>query len=65
MKTDELKMAKFLLKKLDRDYMSMFDENGELIHVWVGSDKPKIRPTQAKEEIKLIRRLLLEVANEL
>ncbi len=65
MKTDELKMAKFLLKKVDKEYPSMF-ENGELIRSYdVDSVLRETTPTRVKEEIRLIRRLLLEVSKEL
>lgn len=65
MKTDELKMAKFLLKKIDKEYPSLFRE-GKLISPY-GADSilRKTTPTRVKEEIRLIRRLLLEVSKEL
>ena len=65
MKTDELKMAKFLLDKLVKEYPSMF-KKGEIISVWT-TDRylRKTTPTQAKNDIKLIRRLLMEVSKEL
>ena len=65
MKTDELKMAKFLLKKVDKKYPSLF-RNGELIKRYdADSILRKTTPTRVKEEIRLIRRLLLEVSKEL
>ena len=65
MKTDELKMAKFLLDKLVKEYPSMFNK-GEIIHVWtMDSYLRKTTPTRAKDDIRLIRRLLLEVSKEL
>lgn len=65
MKTDELKMAKFLLKKVDKEYPSLF-RNGELIRSYsADSILRKTTPTRVKEEIRLIRRLLLEVSKEL
>jgi hypothetical protein len=65
MKYDELKMAKFLLDKLVKEYPSMFKQ-GELISVWTSdSHLRKTSPTRAKDDIRLIRRLLLEVSKEL
>ena len=65
MKTDELKMAKLLLKKVDKEYPSLF-RNGELIRPYnADSILRKTTPTRVKEEIRLIRRLLLEVSKEL
>lgn len=65
MKTDELKMAKFLLKKVDKGYPSLF-RNGELIRPYsLDSTLRETTPTRVKEEIRLIRRLLLEVSKEL
>lgn len=65
MKTDELKMAKLLLKKVDKEYPSLF-RNGKLISPY-GADSilRETTPTRVKEEIRLIRRLLLEVSKEL
>ena len=66
MKTDELKMAKFMLDKLVKEYPSIYDERG-LVRNWWGDDAAmrKTSPTRAKEDIRLIRRLLLEVSKEL
>lgn len=65
MKTDELKMAKFLLKRVDKVYPSLF-RNGELISSYdADSILRETTPTRMKEEIRLIRRLLLEVSKEL
>lgn len=67
MKTDELKTAKFLLDKLVREYPSIFREDGSVIgasYVTGGADR-KTTPTRVKNDIKLIRRLLLEVSKEL
>lgn len=65
MKTDELKMAKFLLKKVDKEYPSLF-RNGKLISLYdADSILRETTPTRVKEEIRLIRRLLLEVSKEL
>ncbi len=64
MKQNELKMAKMMLDKLAKEYPSMF-ENGELITIWGAYEKRKTTPTNVKEEIRLIRRLLLEVSKEL
>jgi len=65
MKIDELKMAKFLLKKVDKEYPSMF-RNGKLISPY-GADSVlrETTPTRVKDDIRLIRRLLLEVSKEL
>lgn len=67
MKTDELKMAKLLLNKLVREYPSIFREDGSVISTSyeAGGANRKITPTQAKNDIKLIRRLLMEVSKEL
>lgn len=66
MKINELKTAKFLLDKLVKEYPSMFDKDDGVIHIWDrNSDKLKTTPTNAKDDIKLIRRLLMEVAKEL
>jgi len=67
MKTDELKMAKFLLDKLVREYPSIFREDGSVIRASyvTGGANRKTTPTRAKNDIKLIRRLLLEVSKEL
>lgn len=66
MKIDELKTAKFLLDKLVKEYPSIYDERGLVRDSW-GDDAAmrKTSPTRVKEEIRLIRRLLLEVAKEL
>jgi thymidylate synthase ThyX len=64
MKTDELKMAKFLLDKLVREYPTMRNKDG-FIKSWGYDTSMKTCKTRAKDDIKLIRRLLLEVANEL
>lgn len=66
MKTDELKMAKFLLDKLVKEYPSIYDEKGR-VRDWWGTDAAmrKTSPTRAKDDIRLIRRLLLEVSKEL
>jgi hypothetical protein len=63
MKYDELKMAKFLLDKVTKDYPSMFDKDGD-IKIW-GYGYGKTCPTRVKSDIRLIRRLLLEVSKEL
>lgn len=66
MKLEELKMAKFLLDKLIKEYPSMFNEHGELIFSW--SRDAEVRatnPTRAKDDMRLIRRLLMEVSKEL
>lgn len=64
MKIDELKMAKFLLDKLVREYPTMCHKDG-FIKNWGYDTSMKTCKTRAKDDIKLIRRLLLEVANEL
>ena len=64
MKTDELKMAKLMLDKLVKEYPSMFNK-GKIIHVWTTDSHLRKTPTRAKDDIRLIRRLLLEVSKEL
>lgn len=65
MKIDELKLAKFLLKKIDKEYPSLFS-NGTLISSYsADSVLRETTPTRVKEEIRLIRRLLLEVSKDL
>lgn len=59
-KTEELNMAKSLLDRLAKDYDTIFDKDG-----YAGTigylDGMRTCPTRAKEELRLIRRLLLEV----
>jgi hypothetical protein len=64
MKTDELKMAKFLLDKLIKEYPTMFHKDG-FIKSWGYDTSMKTCPTRAKDDIKLIRRLLMDVAKGL
>ena len=64
MKTDELKMAKFLLDRLVNNYPTMFHKDG-FIKSWGYDTSMKTCPTRAKDDIRLIRRLLLEVSKEL
>ena len=65
MKTADLKTAKFLLKKVDEKYPSLF-RNGQLISQYsADSVLRETVPTRVKEEIRMIRRLLLEVSKEL
>jgi hypothetical protein len=63
MKQDELKTAKFLLDRLVNDYPTMFHKDG-FIKSW-GYGAMNTCPTRAKDDIRLIRRLLLEVSKEL
>jgi len=67
MKYEELRTAKFVLDSLFEKYPTMFDESGKKKSVYSYDEMRtmEIRPTQAKADIKLIRRLLLEVAKEL
>mgnify|MGYP003302220841 CR=1 FL=1 len=64
MKTDELKTAKFLLDRLVNDYQTMFHKDG-FIKSWGYDASMKTCQTRAKDDIRLIRRLLLEVSKEL
>lgn len=63
MKKDELLLAKGLLGRIAEDYPTMFHEDG-FIKTW-GYGAMKTCPTRVKEELRLIRRLLLEVENDL
>ena len=67
MKHEELRTAKFVLDSLFEKYPTMFDELGKKKSVYSYDELKtmQIRPTQAKADIKYIRRLLLEVAKEL
>lgn len=67
MKQNELKIAKFMLDKLTKEYPSMFRKDGSVISTSYEADATnrKTTPTRAKNDIKLIRRLLMEVAKEL
>jgi hypothetical protein len=67
MKHEELRAAKFVLDRLWAKYPTMFDKLGKRKSVYSYDEMRtmEIRPTQAKADIKLIRRLLLEVAKEL
>jgi len=57
---DELVMAKGLLDRIVADYDTMFKEAGSI--GWWGHDMGmRTCPTRVKEELRLIRRLLLEV----
>lgn len=58
-KTEELHMAKSLLDRLAKDYDTIFDEDGNAYTF--GYNSMRTCSTRAKEEIRLIRRLLLEV----
>ncbi len=64
MKTDELKTAKFLLDKLVKEYPTMFHKDG-FIKSWGYDTSMKTCQTRAKDDIRLIRRLLLEVSKDL
>ena len=55
---DELVMAKGLLDRIVADYDTMFREDGFVVAYRRGM---KTCPTRVKEELRLIRRLLLEV----
>ena len=56
---DELVMAKGLLDRIVADYDTMFREDG-YVETW-GYGGAKTCPTRVKEELRLVRRLLLEV----
>lgn len=62
MKDKELEMAIDILQRVKRNYDSLFDESGDLR---MFSLKRNNTRTQAAEEIRYARRLLLEVAKEL
>lgn len=64
MKLEELKTAKFLLDRLCRDYPTMFDEDGHRKYFYSGREADT-SPTIVKDDIRLIRRLLMEVSKEL
>ena len=62
-KMAELSLARGILDRLIKDYPSMFDKDGELYTPgWAWA---KTRPTRVKEELRLVRRLLLEVEKAL
>ena len=68
MKREELRTAKFVLDSLFGKYPTMFDDYGEKKNIYSSYDELRameILPTQAKADIKYIRRLLMEVAREL
>ena len=56
-----------MLDKLIKEYPSMFRKDGSVISTSyvAGATDRKTTPTRAKNDIKLIRRLLMEVAKEL
>ena len=57
---DELVMAKGLLDRIVADYDTMFREDGFVVAYGYRRGM-KTCPTRVKEELRLIRRLLLEV----
>jgi hypothetical protein len=67
-KKDELGMAKGLLDRIVADYDTMFREDGSVGTMGyraMGCEAMRTCPTRVKEELRLVRRLLLEVANAL
>lgn len=62
MKKQELEMAISILQRVRSRYDSLFNADGTA-KMW--SDDRSNTPTQAAEEIRYARRLLLEVAKEL
>lgn len=62
-KKAELDLAKGVLDRVAEDYPTMFNEDG-FIKSW-GYGAMKTCPTRVKEELRLIRRLLLEVEKAL
>ena len=62
-KKDKLVMAKSLLDRIVADYDTMFMEEG-FLGTW-GYGGMKTCPTRVKEELRLVRRLLLEVEKAL
>ena len=63
-KKDELVMAKGLLDRIVADYDTMFREDG-LVGTMGYHRGMKTCPTRVKEELRLVRRLLLEVGKAL
>jgi len=57
---DELVMAKGLLDRIVADYDTMFREDGHVGRLGY-HEGMRTCPTRVKEELRLIRRLLLEV----
>ncbi len=64
MKTSELVLAKGLLNRIAADYPTMFHKDG-FIKSWGYDMGMRTCPTRVKEELRLIRRLLLEVEQDL
>lgn len=62
-KKDELVMAKGLLDRIVADYDTMFREDGLVGTMGYGG--MRTCPTRVKEELRLVRRLLLEVEKSL
>lgn len=62
MKKNELEMAVGILQRLRDYYDSLFDEDGEVQYFPLVRNKTR---TQAVQEIRYARRLLLEVEKEL
>ena len=62
-KKDELVIAKGVLDRIVADYDTMFCDNG-YVGTW-GYGGMKTCPTRVKEELRLVRRLLLEVEKSL
>ena len=64
MKKDELLLAQGLLNRVAEGYPTMFHEDG-FIKSWGYEATMKTCGTRVKEELRLIRRLLLEVEQDL
>lgn len=66
MKNEELKMAKMAIDRLYKKYESLFRADGSVIHLYSrDAEKREITVASVKDEIRYIRRLLLEVSREL
>jgi len=63
-KQTELNLAKGILDRVVEDYPTMFHKDG-FIKSWGYDMGMRTCPTRVKEELRLIRRLLLEVENDL
>lgn len=62
--TTELNLAKGLLDRIAEDYPTMFHKDGFIKALGYDMDM-RTCPTRVKEELRLIRRLLLEVEKAL
>lgn len=62
--TTELNLAKGLLDRVAEDYPTMFHKDG-FIKAWGYDMDMRTCPARVKEELRLVRRLLLEVEKAL